>query len=187
MIVLVPCRGIFRLNPLVVGSGSVLKSGTRLLSGASMEPNSMMLEHTLVMSGECLDEGMMWQGWPCKFQGPIKEHRLELMRRFLEMSKARKVQREKLKNDEDRALAICFSKYCAPCSDDVDASLIESHHGQAAMKVRVAQNPLSGFSLSRTEVQPGSRAETSPLLIGSGIGSHRPSGQMELHGPYGSV
>ncbi len=39
-------RGVFRLNPLVVGAGCVLKSGTRLLSGANMEPHSIMLEHT---------------------------------------------------------------------------------------------------------------------------------------------
>ena len=71
-------RGIFRLNPLSVGSGCVLKAGTRLLSGASMENHSMMLEHTLVMAGECVDEGTVWQGWPSKRQYPAHEHRAAL-------------------------------------------------------------------------------------------------------------
>jgi hypothetical protein len=71
-------RGIFRLNPLTVGSGCVLKAGTRLLSGASMENHSMMLEHTLVMAGECVDEGTVWQGWPSKRQYPASEHRAAL-------------------------------------------------------------------------------------------------------------
>ena len=56
-------RGIFRLNPVKVGSDCVLKSMTRLLSGATMEKHSIMLEHTLVLSGESVDSGSVWQGW----------------------------------------------------------------------------------------------------------------------------
>lgn len=56
-------RGIFRLNPLSVSHSSVLKSMTRLLSGATMESHSMMLEHTLVLAGESVDTGRVWQGW----------------------------------------------------------------------------------------------------------------------------
>ena len=54
-------RGTFRLNPLSVGSGCVLKSNTRLLSGATMDPHSVMLEHTLVLAGETVDSGQVWQ------------------------------------------------------------------------------------------------------------------------------
>ena len=58
----------FRLNPLVVGTGCVLKSNARLLSGASMDAHSIMLEHTLVMAGETVDIGSVWQGWPSRSQ-----------------------------------------------------------------------------------------------------------------------
>ena len=68
-------RGIFRLNPLVVGNGAVLRSGTRLLSGASMDAHSVVLEHTLVLSGECVDSGSVWQGWPSKAHASLSQHR----------------------------------------------------------------------------------------------------------------
>lgn len=68
-------RGVFRLNPLVVGTGCVLKSMSRLLSGASMEPHSILLEHTLVLAGEQVEAGSVWQGWPNRSQIPLKDHR----------------------------------------------------------------------------------------------------------------
>lgn len=38
----------------------------------------MMLEHTLVMSGETVDMNTAWQGWPAKsFQG-IGQHQLRI-------------------------------------------------------------------------------------------------------------
>ena len=51
-----------RLNPLNIGRYCVLKSNTRLLSGADMEDRSMMLEHTLVLSGDSVDSATVWQG-----------------------------------------------------------------------------------------------------------------------------
>ncbi|GAB5593410.1 hypothetical protein Unana1_08310 [Umbelopsis nana] len=57
-------RGQFSLNPLYVGAGSVLRSGSRLLSGGSMKEDTTLLEHTLVVSGEVTDKGSVWQGWP---------------------------------------------------------------------------------------------------------------------------
>ena len=32
-----------------------------MLSGASMDDHSVMLEHTLVLAGEVVDSGMVWQ------------------------------------------------------------------------------------------------------------------------------
>ena len=49
------------LNPLKVGRGCVLKSNSRLLSGATMGPNSILLEHTLVMAGDTIDAAAVWQ------------------------------------------------------------------------------------------------------------------------------
>ena len=48
---------------------------SRLLSGASMEANSILLEHTLVLSGELVETGSVWQGWPCRVQVSLNEHR----------------------------------------------------------------------------------------------------------------
>ncbi len=57
-------RGRFALNELKVGSGCVLRSASRLLSGARMGENAVLLEHTLVMGGDVADDGCVYQGWP---------------------------------------------------------------------------------------------------------------------------
>ncbi|KAK5164900.1 uncharacterized protein LTR77_009564 [Saxophila tyrrhenica] len=63
-------RGKFDLNPLSVGDRSVLRSGSRLLSGARMEEDSCLLEHTLVMAGDVVEAGETMQGWPAEeFRG----------------------------------------------------------------------------------------------------------------------
>ena len=77
-------RGIFSLNPLRVESGCVLKSNSRLLSGASMEENSILLEHTLILLGETVEPSTVWQGWPCKVSKSLKEHNLDILELFRE-------------------------------------------------------------------------------------------------------
>ncbi|KAL9620528.1 MAG: hypothetical protein Q9160_004997 [Pyrenula sp. 1 TL-2023] len=57
-------RGRFKLHELSVGDRAVLRTGSRLLAGAKMEKDSCLLEHTLVMSGDTVDEGETVQGWP---------------------------------------------------------------------------------------------------------------------------
>ena len=57
-------RGNFSLNALSVGDRSALRSGSRLLSGASMAPDACLLEHTLIMAGDVAEEGTTYQGWP---------------------------------------------------------------------------------------------------------------------------
>ncbi|EAA34040.3 acetyl-CoA synthetase-like protein [Neurospora crassa] len=57
-------RGKFDLNRLRVGDGAVLRTGSRLLSGAEMQRDACLLEHTLVMGGETVKEGVTVQGWP---------------------------------------------------------------------------------------------------------------------------
>lgn len=71
-------RGVFRLNPLVVGNGCILKSMSRLLSGATMEPHSILLEHTLVLAGEQVEAGSVWQGWPSRSQVSLKAYRQQV-------------------------------------------------------------------------------------------------------------
>lgn len=63
-------RGVFNLNPLSVGDRSVLRSGSRLLSGARMGSDAVLLEHTLIMAGDVVDDGCTMQGWPADaFEG----------------------------------------------------------------------------------------------------------------------
>lgn len=57
-------RGKFDLNRLNVGDRCVLRTGSRLLSGANMEKDSCLMEHTLVMGGDLVNEGETMQGWP---------------------------------------------------------------------------------------------------------------------------
>lgn len=59
-------RGRFSLNKLVIGDGCALRTGSRLLSGASMEPHSMLLEHTLIASGEIAEANSVYAGWPAR-------------------------------------------------------------------------------------------------------------------------
>lgn len=57
-------RGKFDLNNLYVGDRCVLRTNTRLLSGARMESDSCLLENTLIMGGDVVEEGATMQGWP---------------------------------------------------------------------------------------------------------------------------
>jgi hypothetical protein len=75
-------RGVFSLNPLHVGVGSVLKTNSRLLSGASMDDHSILLEHTLILAGDTVDTRTVWQGWPSKVSKSLKQHEDGLVRLF---------------------------------------------------------------------------------------------------------
>lgn len=57
-------RGHFSLDPLKVGKGCVMRCSSRLLSGASMEDYSTLMEHTLLVSGAIAPACSVWQGWP---------------------------------------------------------------------------------------------------------------------------
>jgi len=59
-------RGKFDLNRLSVGDRCVLRTNSRLLSGAHMGSDSCLLEHTLVMGGDVVEEGKTIQGWPAE-------------------------------------------------------------------------------------------------------------------------
>src|SRR5262249_37710624 len=54
-------RGNFNLNPLVVGDRSILRTGSRLLSGATMGRDACLLEHTLVMAGDEIEDSSTYQ------------------------------------------------------------------------------------------------------------------------------
>ncbi|KAJ5707687.1 hypothetical protein N7488_007488 [Penicillium malachiteum] len=63
-------RGEFELHTLKVGDRSILRAGSRLMSGASMGEDACLLEHTLVLSGDHVEDKATLQGWPAEgFQG----------------------------------------------------------------------------------------------------------------------
>ncbi|KAF9766005.1 hypothetical protein IL306_001626 [Fusarium sp. DS 682] len=63
-------RGKFDLNKVEIGDRCVLRTGSRLLSGAQMKNDSCLLEHTLIMGGDVVEEGKTMQGWPAdEFSG----------------------------------------------------------------------------------------------------------------------
>ncbi|KAL3461223.1 hypothetical protein BJX64DRAFT_300238 [Aspergillus heterothallicus] len=66
-------RGEFELHPLVVGDRSILRTGSRLMSGSAMGKDACLLEHTLVLSGDYVDDGTTMQGWPA---GPFDGKRV---------------------------------------------------------------------------------------------------------------
>lgn len=59
-------RGKFDLNHLEIGDRSVLRTGSRLLSGAKMGHDTCLLEHTLIMGGDLVGEKSTMQGWPAQ-------------------------------------------------------------------------------------------------------------------------
>ncbi len=70
-------RGVFQLNELVVGEGAVMRSKTRLLSGAAMGPFSTLLENTLVVSGGEVQLSAGGKRWikPSAFPSPRRRAR----------------------------------------------------------------------------------------------------------------
>lgn len=63
-------RGEFELHTLMVGDRSIMRTGSRLMSGASMGQDACLLEHTLVLSGDHVEDGATLQGWPAEgFEG----------------------------------------------------------------------------------------------------------------------
>jgi len=43
-----------------------------------MDAHTVLLEHTLVMAGEVVDCGSVWQGWPSKSQISLTKYRAEV-------------------------------------------------------------------------------------------------------------
>ncbi|KAJ7201014.1 hypothetical protein GGX14DRAFT_658731 [Mycena pura] len=54
----------FVLNSLEIGDGCAMRTGSRLLSGVSME--DMFVEHTLLTSGDIADARTVYSSWPAK-------------------------------------------------------------------------------------------------------------------------
>jgi hypothetical protein len=70
------------LANISVSENCVLKTGSRLMSGASMGGCSMLLEHTLILSGDSVDAYTVWQGWPSKVQVRLDDYQKRLNARL---------------------------------------------------------------------------------------------------------
>eukprot|EP00529_Nitzschia_sp_RCC80_P002669 CAMPEP_0113509814 /NCGR_PEP_ID=MMETSP0014_2-20120614/37784_1 /TAXON_ID=2857 /ORGANISM="Nitzschia sp." /LENGTH=1713 /DNA_ID=CAMNT_0000405685 /DNA_START=253 /DNA_END=5390 /DNA_ORIENTATION=+ /assembly_acc=CAM_ASM_000159 len=57
-------RGNFQLAPIHIGDDCTLRTKSRVQQGVKMEPKSQLLEKSIAMTGECLDERTVWQGSP---------------------------------------------------------------------------------------------------------------------------
>jgi hypothetical protein len=45
-----------------------------------MEDHSILLEHTLTLSGETVDKGKVWQGWPSERKLSLEDYRWNMRR-----------------------------------------------------------------------------------------------------------
>jgi len=57
-------QGFFTLNRLEVGERCVMRTCSRLLQSAVMEPRSVLMEHTLVLPADIVKANEWRQGWP---------------------------------------------------------------------------------------------------------------------------
>ena len=57
---------IFLINWFINCKRCAMRAGSRLLSGASMEDNSMLCEHTLLASGDVADSNTVYYKWPAE-------------------------------------------------------------------------------------------------------------------------
>lgn len=62
-------KGNFTLDRIKVGRNCTLRSGTRIQQCGEMQDESTLLEHSLVMAGEVVPEGAVWQGYPNRWKG----------------------------------------------------------------------------------------------------------------------
>merc|ERR1719242_2804325 len=68
--------GKFEVHPVKVGKNCTLKAFSRVQSGASMQDNSALLEHTLLLMGDTLPSGKEYQGWPyCRIYERVDRRR----------------------------------------------------------------------------------------------------------------
>ena len=57
-------RGAFSLGTITLGDGATVRAFSRVMADATVAREARLLEHTLVMAGECLQRAQTRQGWP---------------------------------------------------------------------------------------------------------------------------
>jgi len=66
-------RGNFELTPITIEQDCTLRTHSRVQAGVHMEAGSMLLEKSIAMTGEVLDEKSVWQGGPATLWFRTKE------------------------------------------------------------------------------------------------------------------
>jgi acetyltransferase-like isoleucine patch superfamily enzyme len=59
-------RGNFELVPITLGNNVTLRTGSRVQQGVNIESGAMLLEKSLAMTGEVIEEDTVWQGAPAR-------------------------------------------------------------------------------------------------------------------------
>jgi hypothetical protein len=128
-----------------------------------MEPFSILQEHTLVLAGESVDVGSVWQGWPSSGAQRLEDYRSAL-RRHLEV--------------------ILHHQACYEEAEvDLGSSLNSSHHNLLALgDSTVPLSTTERTSVTRTKSNSFDAGSTrSPLLSAGGVKPHYSSvSQVEL-------
>jgi carbonic anhydrase/acetyltransferase-like protein (isoleucine patch superfamily) len=57
-------KGSFELTPIVIENDVTLRRMSKIQKGAQVESGAMVLEHSLVMTGETIEANSVWQGVP---------------------------------------------------------------------------------------------------------------------------
>jgi acetyltransferase-like isoleucine patch superfamily enzyme len=66
-------RGNFEVTPIVLENDVTLRRMTKIQKGALLECGAMVLEHSLVMTGETVEANSVWQGSPAAYIWDNKE------------------------------------------------------------------------------------------------------------------
>jgi hypothetical protein len=162
----------------VIGPGCVLRSGTRLLSGASTDARSAMLEHTLVLAGECVDSGTVWQGWPSKKQIPLLEYRNSVRKMLDDVHRQRRAAYEEAVAANGDCCGLFSS---SPATTGVDSLVGSSPVGEDKLSLLESSTlPLSGTMAGKARKSPARAASASggfdSTANGSGSNSSTGSG-----------
>jgi len=65
-------RGMFSLGPVLIGERSTIRYGSRIQMNSVVGQDSLVLEHSLVMSGEQVNDSFAWFGFPLQWQAKLK-------------------------------------------------------------------------------------------------------------------
>ena len=127
-----------------------------------MEPYSILQEHTLVLAGESVDVGSVWQGWPSSGAQRLEDYRAAL-RRHLEV-----ILHHQARYEEAEV--------------DLGSSLNSSHHNLLALGEAAPAATKDRTSVARTKSNSFDAGTTrSPLLSAGGDKPHYSSvSQVEL-------
>ena len=138
-----------------------------------MDDHSVMLEHTLVLAGEVVDSGMVWQGWPCTKQFSLEAHRRSVRAHLEDLTNQRMARRDKSRREEQMfAAAFCWpcTALSALCSSGGGGSGSHTHAGTGnreydRLSLLEEASTTTSFSTSDKAVEMGMSHSSSRNLL----------------------